>query len=76
MAQWGSTVITAGNLTSETTYFPIAFTAFYKIAGLHQAIGAPDVFDAYVIAGADLTGFGLYNSGTTGYGFNWLALGR
>lgn len=44
----GSAVVAAGNLTSETVTFPLAFTKFYKIAAIHQAIGAPDTFDAYI----------------------------
>lgn len=72
--QWGSTVIAAGNLTSGTTYFPIAFTAFYKIAGLHQAIGAPDVFDAYVGDNSSIY-FKKSKTGSDTFTICWIAAG-
>lgn len=73
-AQWGSTVIAAGNLTSETTYLPIAFTTFYKIAGLHQAIGSPDCFDAY-IGNKSSVYFKKSKTGSDTFTVAWIAVG-
>ena len=71
--QWGFSTSTA---TGVHVDFPIKFqTVLYGIQESHRADLRDDQKTA-VIAGADLTGFGLYNSGTTGYGFNWLAIGR
>ena len=77
---FGGLIIQWGFATSTTTGvrvdFPISFqTVLYGIQESHRADLSSDQKTA-VIAGAGLTGFGLYNSGTTGYGFNWLALGR
>lgn len=71
--QWGFATSTT---TGVRVDFPISFqTVLYGIQESHRADLSSDQKTA-VIAGAGLTGFGLYNSGTTGYGFNWLALGR
>lgn len=73
IVQWGFSTSTA---TGVRVDFPIKFqTVLYGIQESHRADLRDDQKTA-VIAGADLTGFGLYNSGTTGYGFNWLAIGR
>ena len=77
---FGGLIVQWGFATSTTTGvrvdFPISFqTVLYGIQESHRADLSSDQKTA-VIAGAGLTGFGLYNSGTTGYGFNWLALGR
>ena len=77
---FGGLIVQWGFATSTTTGvrvdFPISFqTVLYGIQESHRADLSNDQKTA-VIAGAGLTGFGLYNSGTTGYGFNWLALGR
>lgn len=73
IVQWGFSTSTA---TGVHVDFPIKFqTVLYGIQESHRADLRDDQKTA-VIAGADLTGFGLYNSGTTGYGFNWLAIGR
>lgn len=71
--QWGFATSTT---TGVRVDFPINFqSVLYGIQESHRADLSSDQKTA-VIAGANLTGFGLYNSGTTGYGFNWLAYGK
>ena len=72
--QWGTTQIGAGNLTSETTTFPIAFTRFYRIAGLHCAIGGADSFDAY-IGNLSSVYFRKTTTGSDTFTICWIAVG-
>lgn len=73
LKQWGFATSTT---TGVRVDFPINFqSVLYGIQESHRADLSSDQKTA-VIAGANLTGFGLYNSGTTGYGFNWLAYGK
>ena len=74
IAQWGTTQIGAGNLTSETTTFPIAFTRFYRIAGLHCAIGGADSFDAY-IGNLSSVYFRKTTTGSDTFTICWIAVG-
>ena len=72
--QWGTTQIGAGNLTSEITTFPIAFTRFYRIAGLHCAIGGADSFDVY-IGNLSSVYFRKTTTGSDTFTICWIAVG-
>lgn len=72
--QWGSSVIQSGNLTSNTTVFPIAFSNSYKISATHQAIGGSDLIDAHI---GSLTSvyFKKTQTGSDTFTIAWIAVG-
>lgn len=77
---FGGLIIQWGFAKSETTGvhvdFPISFkSVLFSIQESHSSNLRTDQKTA-VISGATLTGFGLYNSGDSGYGVYWLAFGK
>lgn len=77
---FGGLIIQWGFLKSESTGvhvdFPISFkSTLFSVQESHSSNLSTDQKTA-VIAGATLTGFGLYNSGTSGYGCYWVAFGK
>lgn len=77
---FGGLIIQWGFSKSESTGvhvdFPISFkSTLFSVQESHSSNLSTDQKTA-VISGATLTGFGLYNSGTSGYGCYWSAFGK
>lgn len=71
--QWG---FSKSESTGVHVDFPISFkSTLFSVQESHSSNLSTDQKTA-VIAGATLTGFGLFNSGTSGYGCYWVALGK